>query len=62
MCKNVQRELSWSGLRTTLPSFAIQYKLIVDGMNEALRQKFQDYNFEVLENKLKTLLGKKKGG
>lgn len=59
MIKDVQKQLSWSGLRTNLPSFAKQYKAIVDAMNDALLQKYQDYNFDVLETKLKALLGKK---
>lgn len=59
MDKAVQKELSWSGIRTTLPSFELRYKTIVDALNQALKGKFADYNYEVLAKKLQSLLGKK---
>lgn len=59
MHKDVKKQLSWSGLRTTLPSFELRYKPIVDAMNRALKEKFAEYNYEVLARKLQALLGKK---
>lgn len=56
MDKAVQKELSWSGFRTSKPSFEKKFKKIVDAMNETLKEKYKDYNYDMLKKKVSTLL------
>lgn len=56
MDKNVQKQLSWSGLRTTKPSFELEYSRIVQAMKCALEAHYKDYDYHLFQNKIKTLL------
>lgn len=56
MTPEVQKQLSWSGYRTTKPSFEKGYGKIVDAISQTLQEKFKDYNYEVLQKKVSTLL------
>lgn len=54
--KNVQKLLSWSGLRTTKPSLENWYKPIVKAIDQALKEKFTDYDYSILSTKIQALL------
>lgn len=56
MVKSVQKKLSWSGLRTTKPSFEMEYKRIVEAMKFALKSRYKDYSYNLFQNKIQTLL------
>ncbi len=56
MTKDVQKQLSWSGKGTKKISFELKYKRIVIAMNEVLKEKFMQYNYDDLKKKVSTLL------
>lgn len=56
MVKTVQKQLSWSGIRTTKPSFELEYNQVVQVMQFALKEHHTDYDYETLQTKIKTLL------
>lgn len=56
MVKDVQKKLSWSGLRTKKPSFELKYKRIVQAMQFALKAHHSDYDYDLFQAKIKTLL------
>lgn len=55
MDKNVQKLLSWSGVRTKKPAFEIKYKRIVDAISQTLMEKFKEFNRDVLKSKVQDL-------
>ena len=56
VAKSVQKQLSWSGIRTKKPSFEKEYKAIVTAMHFALQSQFKDYNYSIFEAKVQALL------
>lgn len=54
--RNVLKQLSWSGKRTTKPSFENVYRRIVRGIHAGLERKFKDFTYSILEKKVQALL------
>lgn len=52
----VQKKITWSGLRTNKPSFEKEYRIIVEAMGDALKEKFKDYTYVIMTDKLQSLL------
>lgn len=56
IAKELQSQLSWTGIRTMKPSLKKIFKYIVQAIHYVLRDSFKDYGFEMLEIKVMALL------
>lgn len=56
MVRSLQKQLSWTGHRSSKPSFKFEYKTIIDGIHVAIKENFKDYTIAQGEAKLKRLL------
>lgn len=56
MVRSLQKQLSWSGFRSSKPSLKLLYKTIVDGIHVAMKENFKDYTIAHGEETVKRLL------
>ncbi|KAJ6644082.1 hypothetical protein Bhyg_09048, partial [Pseudolycoriella hygida] len=56
LTRNVLKQLSWSGNRTTKPGLKKNYKLFVDAVHTVMQERFNDYTMTLGEEKMKNLI------
>lgn len=56
MDKSVQKQLTWTGIQTTRPSFKHKYREILNGIHIAMKDSFKDYTISQGEATIHKLL------
>lgn len=56
MVRSLQKQLSWTGIGTTKPSFPRKYKVILDCIHITMKERFKDYTIALGEAKMKNML------
>lgn len=56
MERSLLKQLSWTGNKTTKPSFQKNYKSIIDGIHIAMKENYRDYTIVNGEAKIQNIL------